>query len=106
MKVRFWGVRVSIPTPALENLRYGGNTPCVEVRTAKGKILVFDGGSGFRLLGKQLLAEFGHKSIQGHILLTHYHWDHIQGSPFLGLLYNPENYFLFHAFSSRLGALK
>jgi phosphoribosyl 1,2-cyclic phosphodiesterase len=106
MKVRFWGVRGSIPTPALENLRYGGNTPCVEVRTAKGNILVFDGGSGFRLLGKQLLAEFGHKSIQGHILLTHYHWDHIQGIPFFEPLYNPENHFHFHAFVSRLGTVQ
>ncbi|OFV99345.1 MAG: hypothetical protein A3H94_08710 [Acidobacteria bacterium RIFCSPLOWO2_02_FULL_60_20] len=106
MRVRFWGVRGSIPTPTLETFRYGGNTPCVEVRTAQGKILIFDGGSGFRLLGKQLLAEFGHKSIQGHILLTHYHWDHIQGIPFFEPLYNPENHFHFHAFASRLGTVQ
>ncbi|HWP85334.1 MAG TPA: MBL fold metallo-hydrolase [Terriglobia bacterium] len=106
MKVRFWGVRGSIPTPALENLRYGGNTPCLEVRTSKGRILIFDGGSGLRLLGKQLLAEFGHKSIEGNILLTHFHWDHIQGFPFFEPLYNPENHFHFHSFHSRLGTVQ
>lgn len=106
MKVRFWGVRGSTPTPALENLRYGGNTPCVEVRTPKGKILVFDGGTGLRLLGKQLLAEFGHKSIQAHVLLSHYHWDHIQGIPFFEPLYNPENHFHFYSFESRLGSVQ
>ena len=106
MKVRFWGVRGSIPTPALENLRYGGNTPCVEVRTPAGKLLILDGGSGFRMLGKHLLAEFGHKSIQGHMLLSHYHWDHIQGIPFFEPLYNPENHFHFHSFVSRLGTVQ
>ena len=106
MKLRFWGVRGSLPTPALENLRYGGNTPCVELRTPKGKLLVFDCGSGFRLLGKQLLAEFGHKSIQAHILISHYHWDHIQGIPFFEPLYNPENHFHFHSFVSRLGTVQ
>jgi phosphoribosyl 1,2-cyclic phosphodiesterase len=106
MKVRFWGVRGSTPTPALENLRYGGNTPCVEVRTPKGKILIFDCGTGFRLLGKQLLAEFGHKRIQAQVLLSHYHWDHIQGIPFFEPLYNPENHFHFYSFSSRLGSVQ
>jgi phosphoribosyl 1,2-cyclic phosphodiesterase len=101
MKVRFWGVRGSIPTPALENFRYGGNTSCLDVRTSKGNILILDGGSGLRMLGKQLLAEFGHKSIHGNILLTHFHWDHIQGFPFFEPLYNPENRFHFHSFQSR-----
>jgi ribonuclease Z len=78
----------------------------MEVRTAKGNILIFDGGSGFRHLGKQLVAEYGHKSIQGHILLTHYHWDHIQGIPFFDPLYNPENHFHFHSFQSRLGTVQ
>src|SRR6185369_7581602 len=88
------------PTPALENLRYGGNTPCVEVRTSDGRIFIFDCGTGFRLLGKQLLNEFGHKSVEAHIFLSHYHWDHIQGIPFFEPLYNPENHFYFHSFPS------
>lgn len=100
MKMRFWGVRGSTPTPSMEHYRYGGNTSCVEIRTPKGEILVFDCGTGLRLLGKQLLAEFGHKSIQAYIFLTHYHWDHIQGIPFFEPLYNPENYFFFHSFPS------
>lgn len=100
MKVRFWGVRGSTPTPALDNLRYGGNTPSLELRTPAGKLFIFDCGAGFRLLGKQLLAEFGHKSIQAHVFLTHYHWDHIQGIPFFEPLYNPENNFHFHSFAS------
>jgi len=98
MKVRFWGVRGSTPTPFLENLRYGGNTSCVEVRTPQGETLIFDCGTGLRSLGKQLLAEYGHKSINACIFLSHYHWDHIQGIPFFEPLYNPENYFFFHSF--------
>ena len=98
MKVRFWGVRGSTPTPSAENFRYGGNTSCVEVRTPQGEILIFDCGTGLRSLGKQLLTEFGHKSIQAYIFLSHYHWDHIQGIPFFEPLYNPENYFYFHSF--------
>ncbi|MBI4458887.1 MAG: MBL fold metallo-hydrolase, partial [Acidobacteria bacterium] len=93
MKVRFWGVRGSTPTPSLDNCRYGGNTPCVEVRTPQGNILILDGGSGLRLLGKQLLTEFGHKSLEACMFFTHFHWDHIQGIPFFDPLYNPENHF-------------
>ena len=98
MKVRFWGVRGSTPTPSAENFRFGGNTSCVEVRSPQGEILIFDCGTGLRPLGKQLLAEYGHRSIQAYIFLSHYHWDHIQGIPFFEPLYNPENYFDFHSF--------
>ena len=99
MLVKFWGVRGSTPTPQAENLRYGGNTSCVEVRI-NGKIYVFDCGTGFRNLGKQLIAEHQQRSIHAHIFLSHFHWDHIQGIPFFGPLYsNPENYFFFHSTS-------
>src|SRR5579863_5523563 len=101
MKVRFWGVRGSTPAPAAENLRYGGNTSCVEVRSPQGEILIFDCGTGLRSLGKQLLSEFGHQSIEAYIFLSHYHWDHIQGIPFFEPLYNPENYFYFHSFPAQ-----
>ncbi|MSO19531.1 MAG: MBL fold metallo-hydrolase [Acidobacteria bacterium] len=106
MKVRFWGVRGSTPTPALENLRYGGNTPCIEIRTPDDRLFVFDCGTGFRLLGKQLLNEYGHKSIQAHIFLSHYHWDHIQGITFFEPLYNPENNFHFYSFISHAGSVQ
>ncbi|MBI2815313.1 MAG: MBL fold metallo-hydrolase [Acidobacteria bacterium] len=98
MKLRFWGVRGSTPTPVAENFRYGGNTSCVEVRSPKGEIIILDCGTGFRSLGKQLLQEYGHRSIEAYVFLSHYHWDHIQGIPFFEPLYNPENCFYFHSF--------
>jgi phosphoribosyl 1,2-cyclic phosphodiesterase len=98
MKVRFWGVRGSTPTPAAENFRYGGNTSCVEVRSPQGELLIFDCGTGLRSFGKQLLQEFGHQSVEAYVFLSHYHWDHIQGIPFFEPLYNPENSFHFHSF--------
>lgn len=97
MRVKFWGVRGSTPTPQAENLRYGGNTSCVEVRV-DGQMFIFDCGTGFRNLGKSLNAEFTGKPIYAHIFLSHFHWDHIQGIPFFTPLYNSrENYFFFHS---------
>lgn len=81
MRVRFWGTRGSIAAPGPGTVRYGGNTSCVEVRTADGTLLVLDAGTGLRPLGDALLAdERGPR--RGHILITHTHWDHIQGFPF------------------------
>ena len=102
MKMRFWGVRGSTPTPTLDNYRYGGNTSCVEVRTPGGEILILDCGTGLRMLGKQLLAEFGQRAVQAYVFLSHFHWDHIQGIPFFEPLYNPENSFSFHSFPSHI----
>lgn len=98
MLLRFWGVRGSTPTPARENLRYGGNTPCLEVRTPAGHLFLFDCGTGLRKLGRSLVAEFGRRPIRARVFLTHYHWDHIQGIPFFAPLYNPRNEFRFHCF--------
>ena len=103
MKVRFWGVRGSTPTPQLENMQYGGNTSCVEVRI-NDQIYIFDCGTGFRNLGKSLIAEYGAKPIYAHVFLSHFHWDHIQGIPFFQPLYeNPDNYFFFHSSSRTRG---
>ncbi|HEV2964788.1 MAG TPA: MBL fold metallo-hydrolase [Candidatus Angelobacter sp.] len=97
MLVRFWGVRGSTPTPQSENLRYGGNTSCVEVRL-NDHIYVFDCGTGFRNLGKQLVQEANGNSISAHIFLSHFHWDHIQGIPFFTPLYTDrESHFFFHS---------
>ena len=101
MRLRFWGVRGSSPTPSVEHYRYGGNTSCLEVRTPQGQLLIFDCGTGLRMLGKRLLADFGHESIQAQIFFSHYHWDHIQGIPFFEPLYNPENHFSFYSFSTQ-----
>jgi phosphoribosyl 1,2-cyclic phosphodiesterase len=78
MRITFWGVRGSIPTPGPDTVKIGGNTSCVEVRAGK-TIVVFDGGTGLRLLGKKLLKEI---PIEAHIFFSHVHWDHIQGFPF------------------------
>jgi phosphoribosyl 1,2-cyclic phosphodiesterase len=98
MRVRFWGVRGSTPTPQQENLRYGGNTPCVELRSDGGSLLIIDCGTGLRMLGKALVKEFGSQPIRAHVLLSHYHWDHIQGLPFFVPLYQRANQFHFHSF--------
>ncbi len=96
MRVRFWGVRGSTPTPQKENLRYGGNTSCTEIRTDSNQILIFDGGTGIRLLGKELEKESAGKPIKAHIFFSHFHLDHIQGVPFFQPLYNPKNHFTFY----------
>jgi phosphoribosyl 1,2-cyclic phosphodiesterase len=85
--VRCWGTRGSIPSPGPDTVRYGGNTPCFEVRH-EGMRLIFDAGSGVRPLGMDLV-EKGPNQI--HIFLTHFHWDHIQGFPFFAPLYDPED---------------
>lgn len=88
--VRFWGVRGSIPTPGPSTLFYGGNTSCVEVR-ADGEIIILDAGSGIRPLGLQLKKEFSTEPLNLTLLLTHTHWDHIQGFPFFLPAYSPKN---------------
>lgn len=87
--VQFWGVRGGIPTPGLETVRYGGNTSCIEIR-AGGKRLIFDGGTGLRVLGKRLLYEM---PVQGHLFFTHTHWDRIQGFPFFAPAFIEGNHF-------------
>ena len=80
-------MRGSIPTPGPTTVRYGGNTSCVEVRMG-GEIILLDAGTGLRALGRSLLAEFKDRPLNLTLLLTHTHWDHIQGLPFFGPIYN------------------
>ncbi len=89
MQVRFWGTRGSIAKPGHSTLRYGGNTSCVEVRTADGTLIVLDCGTGAHSLGKALLAS--ESAARGHLLITHMHWDHIQGFPFFAPLRIPSS---------------
>jgi phosphoribosyl 1,2-cyclic phosphodiesterase len=96
MRVRFWGVRGSTPTPHKDNLAYGGNTSCVEVRTEGNEVLILDGGTGIRLLGKALEKEFNGSFIKAHVFFSHFHIDHIQGLPFFTPLYSPKNRFTFY----------
>ena len=90
MTLKFWGVRGSIPTPGPTTLHYGGNTSCLEVR-AGDQIIILDAGTGLRLLGQQLLSDFGEGALDLTLLLTHTHWDHIQGLPFFLPVYQPNN---------------
>ncbi|MCL2725826.1 MAG: MBL fold metallo-hydrolase [Polyangiaceae bacterium] len=78
MRITFWGVRGSIPSPGPDTVAVGGNTSCVEVRAGEA-LIVFDSGTGLRLLGKKLLKEM---PLTAHLFFSHVHWDHIQGFPF------------------------
>jgi phosphoribosyl 1,2-cyclic phosphodiesterase len=92
MKVRFWGVRGSIPVPGRATNRYGGNTSCVEVRPAGAAPIIIDAGTGIRRLGKSLMEEaFGDGKGTASILISHTHWDHVQGLPFFSPLYRAGN---------------
>ena len=92
MEFRFWGTRGSIPVPGPGTLRYGGNTPCCEVRTKSGHLVVIDAGSGIVGLGKKILQEgYDKKPLQATLLITHTHWDHIQGFPFFAPLFQPNH---------------
>lgn len=92
MKVRFWGVRGSIPVPGPQTNRYGGNTSCVEIRPKGASPIIIDAGTGIRRLGKTLMqGEFGDGRGVAHLLISHTHWDHIQGLPFFSPLYQDGN---------------
>jgi phosphoribosyl 1,2-cyclic phosphodiesterase len=88
--VRFRGVRGSIPAPAPENMRYGGHTSCVEIR-CDDQLLILDAGSGIRGLGDELLQNAQGNPVEATLLLSHSHWDHIQGLPFFAPGYSPRN---------------
>lgn len=103
MKLSLWGVRGSTPTPQRENLGYGGNTSCVEVRLPEGEVFIFDGGTGIRSLGESLEAERDGAGATYKIFLTHFHWDHTQGIPFFAPLYDEKNEVVFHAHNSQFG---
>ena len=87
MRVRFFGTRGSIATPGPHTLRYGGNTSCIEVQSSAGTLVILDMGTGAAVLGRELMAR-GEPS-RGHILISHTHWDHIQGIPFFSPLFVP-----------------
>jgi phosphoribosyl 1,2-cyclic phosphodiesterase len=91
MKVRFWGVRGSIPSPGSNTQLYGGNTACVELRVgAEERIIIIDAGSGIRPLGNFLMArDLPRGPIKAEIFLSHTHWDHIMGYPFFTPIYIP-----------------
>lgn len=96
MKIRFWGTRGSIPTPGPTTVRYGGNTSCIEVRSSRGTLVILEGGSGLFPLGRHL-ARTEPRPVRGYLLLTHTHWDHIQGIPHFEPAYEAGNRFTLYA---------
>lgn len=92
MNIKFWGVRGSIAVPGCETVKYGGDTACVEIRV-DGELIILDAGTGIRRLGLKLVNESGNSPIEAHILITHTHWDHIQGFPFFAPAFMPQNKF-------------
>jgi len=93
MKVKFWGVRGSIASPGPATVRYGGNTTCIEVRTDNNELLILDAGTGIFPLSQSLLAEL---PVTANVLITHSHWDHIQGLPFFIPNFIPGNTLKLH----------
>jgi phosphoribosyl 1,2-cyclic phosphodiesterase/CheY-like chemotaxis protein len=89
-KIKFWGVRGSVPTPGKATVFYGGNTACVEVE-ADGEIIILDAGTGIRPLGLDLQERFKDQPMNLTLLISHTHWDHIQGFPFFLPAYDSKN---------------
>ena len=89
MDIRFWGTRGSLAKPGRITLRHGGNTSCVEVRGDDGTLIVLDCGTGAHGLGQALLS--AGPRCDGNLMITHTHWDHIQGFPFFAPLFVPGN---------------
>jgi phosphoribosyl 1,2-cyclic phosphodiesterase len=93
LRLTFWGTRGSVPTPGPLTVRYGGNTPCVEVRTDTGRLVILDAGTGLRELGRSLVERSSGAPLEAELFLTHAHWDHIQGLPFFPPMFQSGNRF-------------
>ena len=93
MKVKFWWVRGSIASPGPKTVRYGGNTTCIEIRTDNNELIILDAGTGIFPLSQTLLAEL---PVTANVLITHSHWDHIQGLPFFIPNFIPGNTLRLH----------
>jgi phosphoribosyl 1,2-cyclic phosphodiesterase len=100
-RLSFWGVRGSTPTVDPATSRYGGNTPCLQLEAPDGTQFILDCGTGLRALGSRWTSPADGRHAGTHILVTHYHWDHIQGIPFFAPLYAENNEFHFYSFRSK-----
>lgn len=108
MRITFRGTRGSLPVPGPSTLRYGGNTSCVEVRSAAGTLIVLDCGTGAFALGQALMAEAraSGTALRGHLLISHTHWDHIQAIPFFAPLFVVGNEWDIYAPRGLIGSLR
>lgn len=98
LEVQFWGVRGSTPTPRSDCLEFGGNTSCIEFRTpGEASVLVIDGGTGIIGLGESLKKRVNGGPLAVHVMLTHFHWDHIQGLPFFTPMFDAKNRLHFYS---------
>ncbi len=88
MKISFWGVRGSIPSPGGKTVRYGGNTTCIAIETEDGELIILDAGTGIFGLAQTLVKRL---PVKCSLFLTHTHWDHIQGLPFFAPFFIPKN---------------
>jgi len=100
-KLVFWGVRGSTPTLERDTWRYGGNTPCLELTAPDGARFILDCGTGLRMLGNEWTRARHDGGIEAQVLVTHYHWDHIQGLPFFHPFFNARDRFHFYSFQSK-----
>jgi len=91
-QLTFWGTRGSIPTPGAQTMRYGGNTACISLSAGDGRLTILDAGSGLRPLGTALMSHRG-RTLSADILLSHTHWDHIQGLGFFAPVFVGGNEF-------------
>lgn len=89
MKLEFWGVRGTVPVSGPDKIKYGGHTICASLKTPDDEFIVMDAGTGIKRLGDKLLKERGESGMHIHLLLTHFHLDHIMGIPFFSALYSP-----------------
>ena len=93
MQIKFWGVRGSIASPGPRTVRYGGNTTCIEIRTDDKQLIILDAGTGIFPLSQTLLSQM---PVTANVLITHSHWDHIQGLPFFIPNFIPGNTLRLH----------
>jgi phosphoribosyl 1,2-cyclic phosphodiesterase len=100
-KLTFWGVRGSTPTVDRSTWRYGGNTPCLDLVATDGRRFILDCGTGLRHLGRRFAESLGEEPLDATVLVTHYHWDHIQGLPFFTPFVPEQNHFHFFSFQSK-----
>jgi len=88
MKLKFWGTRGSVPSPGPSTVKYGGNTSCIQIEGSSGECIILDAGTGIRPLGLELMGKYKPLPLI-HLLISHTHWDHIQGFPFFVPCYIP-----------------
>lgn len=100
MKLEFWGVRGSMPTSGKDKNKYGGYTSCYYLVTSEGEWIIVDAGTGIKNLGESLLRQCGESLIEIHLLMTHFHLDHIIGLPYFAPLYSPRTILNIYADSS------